>query len=350
MKKFILKNLLLFILFLVLNSFSPQEELKTVFLSLQNETYNITDERFFIASIIDLRENKENIGFTKIGTNQYGYVDFRNSFSDVLQKYLNLNIKTGFNRLHIAIDEFYISETSTGNKETGVCEISLYFFLETDNGYILLRRFNGFTEVFGLDVTKKQPKNIGQIFELAFLDLQTTNTKSPYLFKSLENLNENPAFEKVKFNLPIFKEDLKTGIYNTLEDFKNNTPSNDESFFIDTIYKTNKYSKNQAFYVPRFSKNRKKIKNIWGYAINGEPYIFFNKDFLRVYKFKNEFYFYDYYEINNANYGAIGMAGFLFGFVGGIVAASIENKKNEIQKIKHLLNPHNGNIRFKFED
>lgn len=44
------------------------------------------------------------------------------------------------------------------------------------------------------------------------------------------------------------------------------------------------------------------------------------------------------------------MAGFLFGFVGGIVAASIENNKNEIQKIKHLLDPHNGNIRFKFED
>lgn len=185
---------------------------------------------------------------------------------------------------------------------------------------------------------------------MAFLDLQTTSTKSPYLFASLENLNENPAFEKVKFNLPIFKEDFKTGIYNTLEDFQNNTPSNDESFFIDTIYKTTINDKNQAFYVPRFSKNRRKIKNIWGFAINGEQYIYFNKNFLRVYKFNNEFYFYDYYEINNANSGAIGLAGALFGFVGGMIAASIENQKNEIQKIKHLLNPHNGNIRFKFED
>lgn len=345
-----IKNLrfLLLIISLFCFTFSLKADLKNVYLSLENEKFEITDDRYYIASIIDLRENKENIGFTKVGTDKYAYVNFKNTFSEALQKYLNLNIKTGLDRLHIAIDEFYLSESSTGNKETGVFELSVYFFLETDSGYLFLRRYNDFTEVYGLDVTKRQPANIGKSFEIAFKNLETKNINPIYLLSSLQDLNENPKFQKIKFNLPIFNEDFNTGIYYSLDDFKQNKPSNIH-FYVDTVDRNEKKWERTPNYIPRLSKNKKKIKNIWGFALNGEPYIYFNREFFRIHRFDNEFYFYSYGN-SNADYGVVAVTGLFFGVVGGAIAGAAVRDNIRKKKAKYALNPHNGNIKFKFGD
>lgn len=346
---FFQKKIFTLIILFIAASSSSKAELKTVLMSLENHRYEITENRFFIADIIDLRDNKENIGFTKVGTDKYAYVNFKELFSEELQNYLNLNIKTGLERLHIAIDEFYISESSMNNKETGVCELSVYFFLETDSGYLFISKYNNFTTVYGLDVTKKQPKNIGKSFEAAFIDLQTKNIKPRFLLKSLENLKDNPTFQKIKFNLSIFKEDFKTGIYYSFEDFQHNNPSQ-VPFRIDTVERFEaKWERTPNFIPMHLTKRRKKIKDIWGFAINGEPYIYYNSEYFRVHRFQNEFYFYSYGN-SNADYGVVAVSGLFFGAIGGAIAGAAVRDNIKKKKAKYALNPYNGNIKLKFDD
>ncbi len=139
--------------------------------------------------------------------------------------------------------------------------------------------------------------------------------------------------------IPILDEPYKRGIDETFEEFRLNSPTNTDSFYVESIPRTQENWEGTSSLVPRYAENNRKVKRAWGFCDGQNVYVFHQWEFFKVELDSTEVGFYAYKEIDNS--GAIA-AGVLGGAIGGGIYAAIAVDNAKKKKVYYNINLNNG--------
>lgn len=311
------------------------------FLTLSNQQLKLSEKAYNITKVIDERSNKANIGWTQKGmANVRVNANFSNSFEEEVLGFISSNIDLNGENIQLIVRTLQISEKTGAFSEKGFCDISVDFLLEKDSKTYLVLKSVHKSEVKGTDVTKKHPKNIASAFKLCFDELSKVDLTKTDSFLAIDvNGKEQKIPDEVKYNFPIFKEIIKTGIYANYDELKNNTPSNTEEFVIEKKKRTQAPWIGTLEITPKFKDKGKKVKEVWAIAYEGRVYIYHQKEFFPLTIDNYELYFNGYGIPSNESISTGAMVG---GLIGVGIAAGAENKKAKKQKVKYNLDPDTG--------
>lgn len=312
---------------------------QTHFFSLSDQKIEIA-KPFNLTDVIDARSEKSNIGWTQKGMmNIKVNANFPNPADKEILNFLKANLDSEGSNIQIILRTLKISEITGFSNEQGFCELSLDFILESNGQRFRIIQSTHNTVVKGLDVTKKHPGNIANAFKLCFDELSSLDLTDTKTFVALPSDKSLEIPDSIQYNFPIFKQEIKTGIYATYDELKNNIPSSTEDLILE------KRARNKAPWIgtfeiiPKFEKTNKKVKKVWGIAHEGQVYIYHQKEFFPLTIEEYDLYFYGYGVLDN---GGISTGAFVGGPIGAGIASGIENSNAKKQKVKYFLAPNTG--------
>lgn len=300
-------------------------------LSLTGQRINITVNQIWINEIIDVRNDKSNIGFVQKGiSNARRNATFEKSFESELKDFINSNLKLSENPLLVAlrVNHFHISEETRFSSEFAYAEISVDLLVKAGESYHFVKQLEAKTQVKGMDVTSKHPKNIAAAFEEIFANVNSDDIKS--------RLGENAPIHKdsleisslavknlrilEKYQFPFLTENMKDGFYNSFYDFRDNKPSDGPNIYLLKKDKSKKSEVDEV--IPYYSDSNKKLKDdYWGFCLNDTIYIQADKKYFPLEFDGNSYTFYAYRGSDpnyyNPSAGAAATAGILGGAIAG---------------------------------
>ena len=332
------KNFLIatFIVFMCQLSFGQSH-----FLTISDQRIKLTDNPYNVTKVIDERSDKSNIGWTQKGmANVKVNANFSNPVEKEVLNFLRNNLNSNGSNIQLIIRTLKISEKTGAFSEKGFCELSVDFLLERDNSVYRVLQSSYKAGTKGTDVTKKHPKNIATAFQLCFeqlegIDLTETDT---FLAISTDG-EENQIPDSVKYDFPIFNEEIQTGVYASYDELKNNSPSNTEDFIIEKKERTQEPWDGTFEIIPKFEETSKKVKKVWAIAYEGQIFVYHQKEFFPLTIEDYELHFYGYGIPSNQNVSTGAIIG---GLIGAGIASGIENANSKEQKVKYYLDPNTG--------
>lgn len=140
--------------------------------------------------------------------------------------------------------------------------------------------------------------------------------------------------------IPIAKEKLKRGIYQTFEEFKFNIPSITDSFYVESKIRKQRNWEGTTSFIPKYTKNNKRVKKVWGFSDGNKAYAFHQWEFFEIELDSSHIGFYGYKELSDADVAAIAFAA---GAIGTAIAIDQAKKKKVYYNIDLL----NGKFRSK---
>ena len=90
------------------------------------------------------------------------------------------------------------------------------------------------------------------------------------------------------------KAKFKRGIFKTFKEFKNNEPTFEHPFYVDTKERKRKNWKGTTSYIPRFTESDQKIKKVWGFCDGTTVYVYHQKEFFPIDMDDNNLNFFGY--------------------------------------------------------
>jgi hypothetical protein len=313
------------------------------FFTLSEQKISLSNKSYTILKVTDERIDKTNIGWTQKGmSNRKVNASFSNPLEKEVENFLKANLNSGGPSIQIIIRTLKISEKTGAFSEEGFCELAVDFLLENESTIYRVLLSSQISEIKGADVTKKHPQNIANAFKLCFDQLSKVDLKNIESFIVLST-NGQPIHipDFLKYDFLIFKEEIKTGIYATYNDLKNNTPSSNEKFIIEKKPRTFEPWIGTYEIIPKFQESSKEVKKVWGIAYEGQVYVYYRKEFFPLTIKDYELYFYGYGMPSNES---ISTGAFVGGLIGAGIASEIENSKAKKQKVKYFLDPITGGI------
>ncbi len=314
---------------------------QTHFFTLSDQQIELSNKPFNVTKVIDERIDKTNIGWTQKGmANVKVNASFTNPLEKEVSNFLNNNLASGGQNIQLVIRTLKISEKTGFSKETGFCELSIDFLLEKESQLFRVLQTSSTTEITGADVTKKHTKNIANAFKMSFEKLAMVDLSNTEKFLALSpdgSSDEIP--DSLKYNFPIFLEKIKTGIYADYEELKSNSPSNTEDFYVEKKERTNEPWSGTFEIIPKFQDSDQKVKKVWAIALDGQVYVYHQKEFfpLTIENYELNFYGYGIPSNQSVSTGAI-----IGGLIGAGIASGIENTNSKKQKVKYYLDPNTG--------
>lgn len=324
--------------FVVLNTAFCQ----THFFSITDQKIELLDNSYHVTKVIDQRADKSNIGWTQKGmSNKKVNANFANSAEREIGNFLKENLNTNGESILVVVNSLKISEKTGFSKERGLCELELDFLLENESGFYRIMQTSQTSEVSGMDVTKKHPENIANAFKLCFDELAKVDLSNTANFQKLSSQKEiDPdVLDSKNYDFPIFNEVIKTGIYSSYNELKNNTPSNTDEFVIEKKLRTNEPWAGSNEIIPKFKERNRKIKKVWAIADQGQVYVYHQKEFFPLIIEKNKLYFYGF---GIPDFGTVSTGAVIGGLIGAGIASGIENSNAKKQKVKYILDPNTG--------
>jgi hypothetical protein len=180
-----MKKLVVLLLFLSWNSSVwSQNEM----ISLQNESIEINVDGFYIKDVVDVRENKENIGFVQKGVFKKTKIDanLKGGVEKCIFDYLKGNFSQNKNGVPIVlhVTKLEISETKS-LPISGKAEIEIEFFRERDGSLAKLYQSEAFVEQPALNVTKTHEARIREVIATCLQSFNESDWKTlePVYFK-----------------------------------------------------------------------------------------------------------------------------------------------------------------------
>ncbi|MDR7130051.1 hypothetical protein J2X69_002398 [Algoriphagus sp. 4150] len=314
---------------------------QTHFFTLTGQEIDLPTHSFNVTKVIDERVDKANIGWTQKGmANIKVNAGFADSFENEIINFINHNLGANGPNIQLIIRKLKISEKTGLSKETGFCELAIDFLLEEESQKFMVLQTSVTTEVTGMDVTKKHPHNIASAFKLSFEKLALVDLSGTENFLALPSDGSfTQISDSLKYSFPVFLQEIKTGIYADYEELKNNSPSNTEDFYIEKKErKVNPW--NGTFEViPKFQESAQKVKKVWAIALDGQVYVYHQKEFFPLTIEKYKLYFYGY---GVPDYQSISTGAMIGGLIGAGITSGIENSNAKKQKVKYYLNPGTG--------
>lgn len=303
-------------------------------IQLTNKAYNVT-------KVVDERANKSNIGWTQKGmANVKVNADFSDPLEKELLNFLKSNLQPDGPNIQIIVRTLKISEKTGAFSEKGFCELSIDFVLEKENSTYRVLQSSHTTETKGADVTKKHPKNIVAALQLCFEQLDKVDlTKTADFWALSIDGEENKIPDSVKYNFPIFKEVIQTGVYESYDELKTNSPSTTATFVLEKKERHKAPWVGTFEIVPKFVGSRKKVKKVWAIAHEGQVYVHHQKEFFPLVIKDYELYYYGYGIPSNQSVSTGALVG---GLIGAGIASGIENSSAKKQKVKYYIDPNTG--------
>jgi hypothetical protein len=315
---------------------------QTHFFSLDGQKINLKNNSFKVTSVLDERTDKTNIGWTQKGmTNIKVDANFSNPFEKEIQDFLDANMDSKGLSLQVVIRTLKISERTSLLSEKGLCELAVDFLINKESTVYRVLQTSHTSEIKGIDVTKKHPQNIANAFKLCFEELAEVDLSNLSNFFTLETNGDiiSPIPDSITYDFPIFKEKIKTGIFQSYKDLKNNSPSILAEFYVDKEARSTEPWIGTYNLIPKFRTTNKKVKDIWSFAYEGVVYVFHQKEYFPLTIENYNLYFYGYGVSSNESVSTGALVG---GLIGAGIASGIENSNAKKHKIKYHLDPNTG--------
>ncbi len=314
---------------------------QTHFVSLSSQKVDFVNRAFHVIKVVDERSDKSTIGFAQKGMmNAMVDANFGRPFEEELLIFLSSNLNQTGPKIHVVVRTLKISEKTGFSKERGFCELSVSFLLENESQMYNVLQASTTTEVSGMDVTNKHPKNIADAFKVCFDKLANIDLSNVQNFIALSAGGlATKVPDSALYDYPIFKEPIKDGIYASYEELKVNSPSVIEDFVLDKKPRLNEPWTGTFEIIPRFKDTGKKVRKVWGIAHEGQVYVYHQKEFFPLIIQDYELYFYGY---GVPDSGSITTGAFIGGLIGAGIASGIENSNAKRQKVKYFLDPNTG--------
>ncbi len=206
--------------------------------SLENLKTKVDLKTYYIADIIDARDEKNAIGIKKWkGHKSFWF--FKDSVKKELLGYINTNLKTDKKPLILRINKLWLSERKNSDDfDLALAEVSVSFLEKREN--------NTFDELLTITEKAEKDRGVGKLTTLYTQVLATTldNVLKSFLARKKDVANSNIPLAAIGENalsrlseLPIFNTPLKRGFFMTLSDLRENKPIEDIEFIIKPIYK-----------------------------------------------------------------------------------------------------------------
>ena len=329
-------------IFLIVIGYSSLAQ--TQFFTLKEEQIDLSDIPFHVTKVHDKREDKTTIGWTQKGM---ANIKVNANFSDPLEQellsFLNANLNPGDINIQLLIRSLSISEKTGFSKETGFCELSIDFFLEKEAQLYRVLQTDLTSEITGADVTKKQAANIANAFKMSFDKLEALDLSNTENFLPISSdLWTVTVSDSSRYDFPIFVEEIKTGIYHDYAALKNNSPSNMEDFYLEKKERTGDPWKGTFQITPKFHGSGQKVKKVWAIAIDGQVYVYHQREFFPLIIEDYKLYFHGYAIPSGHSVSTGAMIG---GLIGAGISSGIESSNAKKQKVKYDLDPNTGEIR-----
>ncbi len=137
---------------------------------------------------------------------------------------------------------------------------------------------------------------------------------------------------------------LKRGAYKNIAEFNANQPSITDSFYVDSIKRTDFVWSGTYSLVPRYFTSDKKIKDIWGFSDGTHSYIYHQLDFFRLENENGEWSFVGFELVDqNGEVVAAFTSAAIGGLVGGVLGQLAYSHDMKMlarkKKIRYTLEP-----------
>ncbi len=269
---------------------------------------------------LDSRLYKADFGYVQIGAfNKYAYVVDEIPFAqqcDSLIRSITHETAQG-KTLLLQLRNLNFSEITKSASETGYCHIRISLYEKEQPDYYPIATLDTLVIVKAMDVTGKLLKNASHAITTFIINNLSSKrlNEVPY---SLADIRHIDFFEKR--NLKLYNTDICTdGLYLDFTSFANQTPFTDR--FTPEFDKNNNL---KTIKIPNGQSKLKKVKSHDFYAIvvNGHPYIPGKKNYIPVYKVKDDFKF-----LNDGNIktdmAAYAMGGIMGGIISGLIGGNV---------------------------
>ncbi|MFC5270410.1 hypothetical protein [Adhaeribacter terreus] len=318
----------------VLFNFSVVAQTKMISLAGQRTLKPI--QNIEIAEVIDVRDDKSNIGWVQKGLNNKRIqIEFAAGLKEELKWFLITNAAKEGKKVPVIVkvNKFSITESDIGDIEYKAAEVALEFLAQETGQplYCLLLQTGSSLQTTTLTSEAGGHANLlarvledcfTQFSELNFTDLCAAEKQVPPSFLEVNTYNKvDPQ------TIPMLAAKTpQSGVFMNFQEFKNNAPGYSE---VEVTF--NKFGN----YFETYSG--KKIKDFWGYSDGKKTYIRFGgkPSLLFLTKRKDQFTFVANVTTTDKTAVAIGSA--LGGVAGGIIAQGLTANTHAIEFSIHPL-------------
>jgi hypothetical protein len=278
-----------FLVLLILLSFESNcQNLFTV--SLDKFTIGVSTLR--ISEVVDARRDQRVLGIIQRGiAKRKDLAVFAKpgllEIEELLRRSDILSEKGG---LVMRVSKLAIFEVTSIWRETAKAEISLDFFINSNDNFYYITSVYSSVEPKAMDVTRLHPSNIASVLQsaLASFPAHKNEITSGFAFSREHLIDPAISFREIS-GMPIVNAvSYKDGYYASFEEFLNNEPSISLGCEVKPGNKT----------VVKCGQGEEPVR-IYGYAKGNELYILFHHDFYHLKKDKNGFAFRGPKEISN---------------------------------------------------
>ena len=307
------------------------------YISLEKFKLNLDSLEFYIEDIIDVRQEKQCIGFVQKGINRqkipaYFNKGIKEEFKGLLSKSLSRNNNS--QPLIIRINKLFIYEVTYLDKEVAIAELNISFITKKNTVYYEIFMGGTAVEKYGIDVTNSHGKNIKKAIEKCFnqFNERIREGKIKEKMLTLKELYINPL-HNIKFEI-ITADNYKKGIFKTYFDFINNTPDTTKDFSIKYRKSSDKEASKA---VPIWNYDNSKIVRIWGFSDGKKIFKNINNVYYALVKKNENFILYAYPpDAYPLDFGSTAYLGAMMGgLIGALLFTAIEAATTK--KIKYKI-------------
>ncbi|MBA0882781.1 hypothetical protein [Flavobacterium undicola] len=196
------------------------------FITLNNENNKEIETDFYVDKIYDARQFNQNIGSAqKSIANLNVQINFENSLVDEFGSFLSKVYPKKDNKrsISIRINDVYLIESTSSNKETGYATVVFDVIEKIENKDFIVGSYSSTIESSGYDVTSKHAERLISAIKKCFDDYSLANSKfsSPIEFNPL-----------VVIGTKNVQGPIKKGIYLSYTDVLNGNSLNVDNYTI----------------------------------------------------------------------------------------------------------------------
>ncbi|MEL6191677.1 MAG: hypothetical protein AAFR66_06495 [Bacteroidota bacterium] len=338
-------------------------------LSAQNKKFAKFEKKSFeqaypftVMEVIDARQGPtRNIGYYMDGMGQFSPIYLKEGLINEMMNFFATNLPATRDAktlpLILKINEMEMLEYVDESGHYGVAKSNLTFVTEYQGKYYRLlqteKLVKGRLQSNSLSKsTDKMVKAFAQCFEELTEAYENPDLFGERVYRDWIDAPYAPSQEKLNF--PIMAAPKVEGVYETFEDYLNNTPRDQDGIFVKRKKRKQAAWKGSYEVTPHLKETKKEVQSGWGFCYHDTSYIYHQGSYFPVEINDSSIYFVGYGlpEYSGAN-GSIAMAGLMGGLAGGLLAAGIVgasgNHSGKKAQTTFHLNPKTGEIILKAE-
>jgi len=201
----------------------------------------IATEALYIAQVVDLRLNQNNIGWVQGGMYDNRILaNFRGSFKQELTSFAQAASprKPNARPLLMCVRELQVTEHAKPTYQTASAELVVDYLYQNANGYHLIAHTaDAITTKSILDATAYHDYNLAKVLNQSLGKLATINLEQLIATTPAMTWEEVLGSEDLsQASYPIMVDSLlRSGVYSTFQEFRNNAPSQIGSIQVDQV-------------------------------------------------------------------------------------------------------------------